>query len=283
MFYRLAILPSHRWASRVLGYSSAYGVNPSDDWGVGQVLGVTNTYPAYGDLGTAWAPANPDDAAEFLELGFDAPDQISSVSIYETYAPGAVSKVSVRNPTNNLWVEVWSGPAAPAPAAARIFTIRFPRTSFPVDAIRIELSSALVPDYNEIDAISITSNDDFAHRAPISGAPVTVSASNLGASREIGEPSIAGNAGGRSLWWSWTAPSSGDVTFSTLGTDFDTLLGVYTGTTVDALTVVAQNDDNFKGSQAEVTFTATQNVTYQIAVDGFSGLSGVISLTVTRP
>jgi len=31
----------------------------------------------------------------------------------------------------------------------------FPTTSFPVDAIRIDLSSATVPEYNEIDAVSI--------------------------------------------------------------------------------------------------------------------------------
>jgi len=50
--------------------------------------------------------------------------------------------VSVRNPQTGLWEEVWSGTAAPAAAAARIFTVPFPQTSFPVDAIRIDLSSA---------------------------------------------------------------------------------------------------------------------------------------------
>jgi hypothetical protein len=151
-FYRLANVPNPRWASRVLGFSSQYSTT---DWSAAQTLGQPDTYPAYGDLVTAWASANPDDATEFLELGYDAPAPISSVSIYETYAPGAVSQISVRNPITGLWVAVWTGTAAPAGAAARIFTVTFPQTSFPVDAIRIDLNSAAVPDYNEIDAVSI--------------------------------------------------------------------------------------------------------------------------------
>jgi hypothetical protein len=66
-----------------------------------------------------------------------------------------VSNVSVRNANTGLWVEVWSGTAAPAPAAARIFTINFPTTSFPVDGVRIDLDSPAVPGWNEIDAVSV--------------------------------------------------------------------------------------------------------------------------------
>jgi hypothetical protein len=53
----------------------------------------------------------------------------------------------------------------------------------------------------------------------------------------------AGDAGGRSVWWSWTAARGGVVSFDTCGAEFDTLLAVYTGDRVDALTKVASNDD----------------------------------------
>ncbi len=142
-----------RWASSVLGYSSQY---TTVNWSAAQALGQPDTYPAYGDIPTAWASLTPDGSAEFLELGYDAPAPIDSVSIYETYSPGAVSKVSIRNPNTSLWQEVWSGTAAPAPAVARIFTVSFPQTSFPVSAIRIDLNSPAVPDWNEIDAVSIS-------------------------------------------------------------------------------------------------------------------------------
>jgi len=152
-FYRVQAGPSNfRWASSVLAFSSQFTV---DAWSAAQALGEPDTYPAYGDSSTAWATADPDAPNEFIELGFESPIPISYVSIYETYAPGAVSKVTVRNPTTGLWVEVWSGVATPAPATARIFSVTFPRTSFPVDAVRIDLDSHLVPDWNEIDAVSI--------------------------------------------------------------------------------------------------------------------------------
>jgi hypothetical protein len=40
-------------------------------------------------------------------------------------------------------------------AGARIFTVTFEMTSFPVSAVRIELDSPAVPGWNEIDAVSI--------------------------------------------------------------------------------------------------------------------------------
>jgi hypothetical protein len=123
-------------------------------WSAAQALRQPDTYPAYGDLTTAWASLNSDASVEFLELGYGTSSPIDSISIYETYAPGAVSKVSVRNPNTSLWEEVWSGTATPAAAVARVFTVSFPTTSFPVSAVRIDLNSATVPDWKEIDAVS---------------------------------------------------------------------------------------------------------------------------------
>jgi len=144
-----------RWATRVLGFSSQY---TTDNWSAAQALGQPNTYPNYGDIITAWASADPDAPNEFLELGFDAPAPINSISIYETLAPGAVTKISVRDPGTGSWVEVWSGSATPAGDASRVFTVTFPLTSFPVDAVRIDLNSPAVPDWNEIDAVSISTS-----------------------------------------------------------------------------------------------------------------------------
>ena len=77
-----------------------------------------------------------------------------------------------------------------------------------------------------------TNNDNFANRTVISGTSATLSGSNSGATKEAGEPNHAGNAGGKSVWWTWTAPSDGTVTIDTAGSSFDTLLAVYTGTSV---------------------------------------------------
>ena len=54
---------------------------------------------------------------------------------------------------------------------------------------------------------------------------------------------VAGDSGGHSAWWSWTAPANGTAIVSTLGSDFDTLLGIYTGSNIAALTLIGDNDD----------------------------------------
>ena len=122
------------------------------------------------------------------------------------------------------------------------------------------------------------SNDDFASRRRISGASGRAGASNVGAGKERGEPRHAGNSGGRSVWWTWTAPATGTVTFDTLGSTFDTLLAVYTGTSLSRLREVGSNDDANNGRQSVVRFAARQGQTYQIAVDGYNRRSGTIVL-----
>jgi hypothetical protein len=123
-------------------------------------------------------------------------------------------------------------------------------------------------------------NDNFVSATILpAGSPFgTTTGSTVGATREAGEPSHAGNVGGASVWWSWTPTSSGSITFNTIGSSFDTLLAVYTGTTVSALSLVAANDDCCGGLQSSVTFNFTAGVTYRIAVDGFSGASGSVVL-----
>jgi subtilisin-like proprotein convertase family protein len=119
-----------------------------------------------------------------------------------------------------------------------------------------------------------TPNNLFAFRAFLSGNTVTATGDTAGAGKEIGEPNHAGDPGGNSLWWTWTAPADGSLTVDTFGSDFDTLLGVYTGTNIAALAPVASNDD-FNGSTSRVSFVVTSGTAYHIAVDGFRGASGI--------
>src|SRR5207249_11919057 len=104
-------------------------------------------------------------------------------------------------------------------------------------------------------------NDFCSNGSAISGVSATLARSNVGATKETGEPNHAGNTGGKSVWWSWTAPSAGSVTIDTRGSGFDTLLGVYTGTSVSSLTTIASNDDS-AGVQSSVTFNALAGTTY---------------------
>ena len=124
-------------------------------------------------------------------------------------------------------------------------------------------------------------NDNFADRIVLSGTAVSATGSNLLATKEPAEPFHADEIGGASVWWTWTAPISGTVVIDTQGSNFDTLLGVYTGSTLSSLMVVAANDDiSTNSSVSKVSFAAVANTVYQIAVDGFDGTPGDIKLNI---
>src|SRR6185503_1506201 len=88
-----------------------------------------------------------------------------------------------------------------------------------------------------------------------------------------------GQPGGRSVWFSWQSPISGTARFRTTGSSLDSLMSVYTGTTLATLVEVGSDDDSGGGGSSEVTFNVTAGTTYQIAVDGLSGSFGNIVIS----
>jgi virginiamycin B lyase len=125
-------------------------------------------------------------------------------------------------------------------------------------------------------------NDLFASARAISGRSGTTTGTSVGATKEVGEPDHVGNPGGSSVWFAWTAPVTGTVTFDTIGSTFDTLLAAYTGSAVNALTQTAANDDA-SGVQSRISFTAVAGTTYRLAIDGYFGDSGPVTLNWSQP
>jgi subtilisin family serine protease len=125
-------------------------------------------------------------------------------------------------------------------------------------------------------------NDNFADRAQTANGTTSSTGSNVNATSEASEPRNPRVAGGRSVWWSWTAPSTGGATISTAGSSFDTTLAIYTGSSLDALTLVGSNDDS-SGLTSAVTFDAIAGTTYLVQVDGYSGATGSITLNHPAP
>ena len=70
------------------------------------------------------------------------------------------------------------------------------------------------------------------------------------------------------------------MVIDTNGSNFDTLLGVYTGNAVDSLMLIAGDNDGGPNLTSRVAFSATAGVIYQIAVDGTNGASGNIQLNL---
>ena len=129
--------------------------------------------------------------------------------------------------------------------------------------------------------------DNFASRGVIAGFTNFITGTNTTYTREPGEPRHDSRSGTHSGWLSWTAPLSGVCTIDTLGSGFDTVLAVYTGTVVSNLVKIASNDDaNTDVTQSRLAFNATNGVTYQIAVDGYAAIafgSIVFHLSLPNP
>jgi hypothetical protein len=121
-------------------------------------------------------------------------------------------------------------------------------------------------------------NDNFNNAQILTGVVAEASATTVGATKQPGEPNHAGNPGGHSVWYRWTAPATGTWSLDTVGSSFTTLLAVYTGTTLTSLSTVASNLTSAGTLTNALTFTAAAGDTYQIAVDGFNGAAGNMAL-----
>jgi subtilisin family serine protease len=131
-------------------------------------------------------------------------------------------------------------------------------------------------------------NDNQAAATPITSWGGRYAQTTWTATREPGEPQHAGNAGGASVWFRWTAARSGTATFSTEGSDFDTLLGVYRTAPNGGLTTVASCDDIVGSTTSKVQFPVNAGDVVLIAVDGrqltpTTAASGHLVLTVNLP
>lgn len=128
-------------------------------------------------------------------------------------------------------------------------------------------------------------NDDFADAQVLTGAPLSITASNVGATREAGEPdNHPDEQGETSVWYRWTAPSTGTVILDLCASSFDTNVTVYTGSTLATLNEVGYNDDGVDAcgsAQSYLTVPVSAGTAYRISIDGLAGDTGTIQLKLS--
>ena len=127
-------------------------------------------------------------------------------------------------------------------------------------------------------------NDAFANAQVLSGPRGAVlTADNIGATQESGEPDHGGVVTDKSVWYGWTAPATAKMIFEIYNeprTDFHPAMAVYTGGAANSLgTAVAQGAslDTYPTFTVRLLFQATAGTTYRIAVDGTNGAYGSFS------
>lgn len=146
--------PFRQYADGVIRFSSQYSTY---NWSVYRVLGKEDVYPNYGDNANAWAAKTANTQREFMELSFDSAQTVTQVEIYETYSPGAVYEVALRQMSGE-WIVVYDEPAVKPEndEEARIFTIEVEPPVYNVNAVRIDLDCTTIDGWNEIDAVALT-------------------------------------------------------------------------------------------------------------------------------
>ena len=121
-------------------------------------------------------------------------------------------------------------------------------------------------------------NDWFAYPKAITDDTGSLDSRNTWATFEPGEPAHARSGPARSMWFTIVPSGNGQLDLDTVGSNFDTVLAVYTGSTFVDLQTIASNDDAKGKFTSEVSFSATAGTIYRIAVDGYGTSSGSIKL-----
>ncbi|PWU21672.1 MAG: hypothetical protein C5B50_01135, partial [Verrucomicrobia bacterium] len=126
-------------------------------------------------------------------------------------------------------------------------------------------------------------NDTFANAGVLlpvlggSGFGSNINATLESSSGEPGDPGFIPI--GASVWLKWTPQANGIAHFDTIGSGLDTVLAIYTGSSVGALTLVAVDDDSAPFLCSSLSFNATNGITYYIQVSGYHGDTGDIELS----
>ena len=137
--------------------------NAGRSFGREQVIGEPDVTAA-GDNGSAWASKLQDDQKEWLICEYEQAVTLKAVSVYETYNPGALYKLTVFNPDGKE-VIAWEGTdPTPADKASGVSIIPV-RLDFLVQKLKLYLDSPAFPGWNEIDAVGITDSKQQVHWA----------------------------------------------------------------------------------------------------------------------
>ena len=172
-----------QWASKLIKFSTDLGGKQN---GIKRILGKPDAFPQGGSSANAWMPKNALDGKEIVEVGFEKPQTVKQVAVYENLNSGCVTKISVDNGSGNyetVWTRKrdWKTPTFKSTATAdhayyfgrkRRKVQEVPNVFNPgieyaimenavanVVAVKVEFSFALIPGQKQIDAIGISDSE----------------------------------------------------------------------------------------------------------------------------
>jgi hypothetical protein len=119
-------------------------------------------------------------------------------------------------------------------------------------------------------------HDAFAHRRSLSGPTGVVRSHNTLAGSEAGEPAHAGAPALRSLWFAWTSPVTGRVTFDARASGIPVRIAAYRGEALAHLIPIPAADPALAGT---LTLDVGEGEVISLALDSLEDASGFLRMT----
>ncbi|MDQ6654195.1 MAG: putative Ig domain-containing protein [Verrucomicrobiota bacterium] len=212
---------------------------------------------------------SPSAAAPAITSAISATAYLNRTFTYQIIATNEPTSFRADNLPSGLTIDESSGTISGVPPYTSTFAITIRAlNSTGVGSALLTLTVETAPR---------PANDDFANAQAITGTSGSVTGSNVSATRELDEPLHDDTFGSTSVWYSWTAPATGNVVFDANGSSFPALLAVYAGNSVNNLAFVAAYP-YYGSGMSRVQFSARAGSVYKIAVAGFGGATGSVSL-----
>ena len=93
-----------QWANKVIKFSSDLGGKQN---GIKRILGKPDAFPQGGSSANAWTPKKALDGREIVEVGFEKPQTVKQIAVFENANSGCVIKIDVDNGSGN-YETVWT-------------------------------------------------------------------------------------------------------------------------------------------------------------------------------
>jgi len=144
-----------QWAIGATASSAYQDAKESAPFSANQTTGVPNV-EKLGDDGSAWASKTEDGGIEWLDLKYPRAVHATEVRIRESNAPGAVIRVELVDETGTPHL-AWGG--NDPTTGLNYLIVKFPKTEFKTDRVKVTLATNVVPGWNEIDAVQLVGKD----------------------------------------------------------------------------------------------------------------------------
>jgi hypothetical protein len=121
-------------------------------------------------------------------------------------------------------------------------------------------------------AASAVPNDDFDAPTVVAAVPYIITQDVAGATTAQDDPPLQCSSEAkrqRTVWFEYTPPTAQALTIDTIGSDYDTVLAVWTGDR-GSLTEVDCNDEAPGGLQSQIQLTPIPGTTYHIEVAAYA-------------